>query len=45
MLKVLCDLLIEKPGLYLHEMGLFLLDEFDVSIPKSTISDILRQSG
>lgn len=45
MLEVLCDHLIEKPGLYLHKIELFLLDEFDIRVPKSTISDTLRQSG
>ena len=45
MLEALCDHLIEKPGLYLHEMELFLLDEFDIRVPRSTISDALRQSG
>nr|XP_001390211.2 transposase [Aspergillus niger CBS 513.88] len=45
MLETLCDHLIEKPGLYLHEMELFLLEESDIRVPKSTISDTLRQSG
>lgn len=46
MLEALCDHLIEKPGVYLHEMELFLLDEFGVCVPKSTtISDTLRQPG
>lgn len=45
MLEALCDHLLEKPDLYLHEMELFFLDEFDVSIPKSTISDTLQRNG
>lgn len=45
MLEALCDHLLEKPGLYLHEMEIFLLDEFDVLIPKSTISDALYRKG
>lgn len=45
MLEALCDRLFEKPGLYLHEMELFLLGEFDVSIPKSTISGALHRKG
>lgn len=45
MLEALCDHLLEKPDLYLHEMELFLLDEFDASIPKSTISDALHRKG
>jgi hypothetical protein len=42
MLEALCDHLLEKPNLYLSVMELFLLDKFDVSIPKSTISDALH---
>jgi transposase len=45
MLETLCDHLLEKPDLYLHEMELFFLDEFDVSVPKSTISDALHRIG
>lgn len=45
MLEALCDYLLEKPDLYLHEMELFLLDEFDIGVPKSTISDALRRKG
>lgn len=44
-LGALCDHLLEKPYLYLYEMELFFLDEFNVSIPKSTISDALRHEG
>lgn len=45
MLEALCDRLLEKPDLYLSEMVLFLLYEFDEYIPKSTISDSLRRKG
>ena len=45
MLAALCDHLLEKPRLYLYEMELFFLDEFDISIPKSTISDALHRKG
>jgi hypothetical protein len=45
MLEGLCDYLLEKPDAYLHEMELFLLDEFDICAPKSTISDALRCKG
>jgi hypothetical protein len=45
MLEALCDHLLEKPDLYLHEMELFLLVGLDVSIPKSTISDALHRNG
>ena len=31
MLEVLCDHLVEKPGLYLDEMAIFLWDEFETS--------------
>ena len=43
MLEALCDHLLDKPDLYLHEMELFFLDEFEVSVPKSTISDALHR--
>lgn len=45
MLEALCDHLLEKPDLYLYEMELFLLDEFEVYIPKSTIKDALNRKG
>jgi len=45
MLEVLCDHLLDKPDLYLHEMEFFFLDEFEVSVPKSTISDALYRKG
>jgi len=45
MLEALCDYLLDKPVLYLHEMELFFLGEFEVSVPKSTISDALHRKG
>lgn len=45
MLEALCDRLLKKPDLYLYKIELFLLDEFDVSILKSTISDALYRKG
>lgn len=45
MMEALCDHLLEKPHLYLHEMQIFFLDEFEASVPKSTISDALRRIG
>ena len=45
MLEALCDHLLDKQDLYLHEMELFFLDEFEVSVPKSTISDALHREG
>lgn len=44
-LEALCDYLVEKPDLYLHEIELFFLDEFDVPVLKSTISDALHRKG
>lgn len=43
--EALCDHLLGKPGLYLHDMKLFLIDEFGVSVPKPTISDALHRKG
>jgi hypothetical protein len=37
MLEALCDHLLEKPGLYLDEMALFLWDEFGTSVTVSSI--------
>lgn len=45
MIEALCDYLLEKPGLYIYEMQVFLLDEFEVYIPKSTVSDALHHKG
>lgn len=45
MLEALFDHLLDKPDLYLHEMELFFWDEFEVYVPKSTISDALHRKG
>jgi hypothetical protein len=42
MLEVLKEHLLEKPGLYLEEMAIFLWDEFDVLVSPSSISRALR---
>lgn len=39
MVEALCDYLLEKPHLYIDEMELFLLDEFNICAPKPTISE------
>lgn len=44
-LDTLCDYLLKKPDLYLHKIELFLLNKFNVSVPKSTISNTLHQIG
>lgn len=41
-LAALCELLIEKPELYLDKMGDFLYDEFNVLVSRYTISRALR---
>jgi transposase len=45
MLDALCDHLLEKPGLYLDEMAVFLWDEFGVLATASTISRALSSIG
>jgi transposase len=45
MLSALCDRLLEKPGMYLDEMVLFFLDDFDVLVATSTISRVLTSAG
>jgi transposase len=42
MLQVLRERLLEKPGLYLEEMALFIWDEFDVWVSLSCISRALK---
>ncbi len=42
MIDALCDHLLEKPGLYLEEMAVFLWDEFDVLLSTSSISRALK---
>jgi transposase len=44
-LEALCEHLLEKPGLYLDEMELFLWDEFDVSISTFSIRRALKSIG
>ena len=41
-IDVLCDHLLEKPGLYLEEMATFPWDEFDVLVSTSSISGALK---
>jgi len=45
MLDALRQHLLEKPDQYLEEMEVFLWDEFEARIPKSTISRTLRSAG
>jgi hypothetical protein len=45
MLDALLQHLLEKPDQYLDEMEVFLWDEFEVRIPKPTISRTLRSAG
>nr|KMM68378.1 hypothetical protein CPAG_04707 [Coccidioides posadasii RMSCC 3488] len=45
MLEALCDHLLEKPGLYLDEMVVFLWDEFHVRATTSSIRRALAFSG
>jgi transposase len=42
MLEALCEHLLEKPGLYLEEIAVFLWDEFDVLVSTSSISRALK---
>ena len=42
MLDTLCEHLLEKPGLYLDEMELFLWDEFEVSVSTFSIQRALK---
>ena len=45
MIDALCDHLSEKPGLYLHEMAVFLWDEFRMMITTSSIRRALVTNG
>jgi transposase len=45
MLDALRQRLLEKPGLYLDEMAVFLYDEFDALVTTSTISRSLKSVG
>lgn len=45
MLEALCGHLLEKPGLYLEEMAVFLWDEFEVHVSTFSISRTLKDIG
>lgn len=45
MLDALCEHLLEKPGLYLDETAVFLWDEFQIQVTKSSISRALAFRG
>lgn len=45
MLETLCERLLDKPGLYLDEMAIFLWDEFQILVTKSSISRALASAG
>jgi hypothetical protein len=45
MLEALCDHLVEKPGLYIEEMAVFLWDEFSVLPSTSSIQRALSRHG
>ncbi|KAJ5917546.1 hypothetical protein N7466_011100 [Penicillium verhagenii] len=45
MLEALCDHLLEKPGLYVDEMVIFLLDEFRVQVTNSSLKRALASVG
>lgn len=44
-LEVLCDHLLEKPGLYVEEMAVFLGDEFQVLVTNSCLKRALASIG
>jgi transposase len=45
MIEALCDRLLEKPGLYLDEMAIFLWDEFRVQVTNSSLKRALASVG
>lgn len=45
MLKALRDYLLEKPNIYLDVMAIFLWDEFDVQVTRSSISRTLASKS
>lgn len=45
MIEALCDYLLEKPGLYLDEMVVFLWDEFYTLVTTSSIRRALTSKG
>lgn len=45
MIQALCDHLLEKPGLYVEEMVIFLWDEFHVQVTNSSLKRALASVG
>ena len=45
MIEALCDRLLEKPGLYVDEMEIFLSDEFRVQVTNSSLKRALASVG
>jgi hypothetical protein len=45
MIEALCDRLLEKPGLYVDEMAIFLWDEFHVQVTNSSLKRALASVG
>jgi transposase len=45
MIEALCDRLLEKPGLYIDEMAIFLWDEFRVQVTNSSLKRALASVG
>lgn len=45
MIQALCDYLLEKPGLYVDEMVIFLWDEFRVQVTNSSLKRALASVG
>jgi precorrin-6B methylase 1 len=45
MLEALCNHLVEKPGLYIEEMAVFLWDDFSVLPSTSSIQRVLSRHG
>lgn len=45
MLEALCDHLLEKPGLYLDEIAIFLWDKFQTVVTTSSIRRALAFKG
>ncbi|KAJ5335689.1 uncharacterized protein N7506_005625 [Penicillium brevicompactum] len=45
MIEALCDRLLEKPGLYVDEMAIFLWDEFRIQVTNSSLKRALASVG
>jgi transposase len=45
MIEALCDRLLEKPGVYVDEMAIFLWDEFRVQVTNSSLKRALASVG